>query len=57
MKAIRLAPLAVLLAGPAVAHVSDTAHLHESDAIPLVLGLALIAAAVTVGAVVRVRNR
>ncbi|WP_165978898.1 hypothetical protein [Antarcticimicrobium luteum] len=57
MKAFYLVAAAAMMASPALAHVGERLHVHETDALPLMLGLATIAAAVGLGALVRVRNR
>jgi len=55
MTPFRLAPIAALIGSPALAHVNDTVHVHETDAIPVAIGLALIALAAVVA--VRVRAK
>lgn len=58
MKMSRLALIpAALLCGPALAHVTDAVHLHETDAVSMVLGLALIGAGIGAAVLVRVRGR
>ncbi|MDX2485427.1 MAG: hypothetical protein QNK42_17415 [Pseudodonghicola sp.] len=54
MKAFHLAPIMASLAGPALAHADNTIHMHESQAGPVVLGLALIA---VLGAITLFRRR
>ena len=50
-----LAALAALAGSPALAHMSDHIHVHDTDAVGWVIGLALIALAV--GVVMRMRGK
>jgi hypothetical protein len=47
----------MLTAGPALAHPTAAPHLHETDALPLIMGLALIVIGMAAAIVVRSKSR